>query len=602
MKYKTIAAAVLLSMLGGSMLYGRGTWTDRQARDWEKRTGILKGINGTHQAWKGQDFEEQLELLHGLGFNCVRVWAKGKDADSQISFLKSYAETAARHGMMVSPVLRWDYLGDDFDAASQEVKKVVAALRKDKRIALWDVWNEPANRFSKKENECIAELDRVARLVRRCQEANPVQPVTASVFWGLGASPDFDSPVFMKMREVEALMDVHNFHDYVTSVRGGDATRRMLDLLTSVSDKPLVCTECMQRTNGSGVGRSLAVFSEKHAHFFVWGSYLSDANWGVRWKKSELDPWDIPFHDMLWNDGEPIDWREIEMVRGFRWTDPGETAPGIEITERWSRARAWQRLSQGPVKGCCSQPVPEGFNSLRLSLSIADWKSDPKAFFESLDGIMKNAKASGTSVLPVLLDDSCMDEDKATVKDYLADVLERYYRHPSVLAWDLWWHPGEKCPEAERVAGMVALVFRTARDLYTNQPLTMTPAVGVNPFPEGFNPKAALVHGKRNGWNRLAFTKGCTQELLYTIWSLSDVIAFSTDADPDRTAWMTAMARRFGRPMLCTCTGPLPKKTLQGFARSHVFFWTDAGIPASDLAAFRFIPIETSRAEVIPMP
>ena len=612
MGFKRVFIAAILLAVFSLPAAARGSWTEKQARAWEKRTGIIKGINGvTNPAWRGEDEDAMFERLHQLGFNSIRCWITDKTPEKQTEHIRKLLDKAEKHSLTLSPVLRWQSLGSDFEASAKGLQKVVAALRKDKRIVIWDIWNEPSARGRLKQAQCIEELERVEKLARMCMDANPCQPITASIFWDISEKTDYSSPVLAKMSEVEAVMDIHNYHDYVCTKLGGKVSRDLVDHLNIVSDRPLVCTECMQRTNGSGVGASLAVFAEKKVHFYVWGGYLSNANWGVAWKRSEFEPWDIPFHDMMWNDGDPIDAREIEMIRNFRWTAPGEQSviPPIEERDRWSAARAWQRCAVwGPVKGLSSAAtefdksgIPEGFNSLRVSLSAREWLQD-KTVADALGSLLDKAADAGISVLPVLSDDGDLDVAESDMIAYLDAILGRFYDHRAVFAWDIYYHPGEQCADASKVNQRLRFLFAGARAFYTNQPLTATPAVSVKDFPSDFNPRAALVHGKRDGWQRLKHSSGSNEELLFTIWSLSDVLSFSSDMDADRNAWLTAMCRRFGRPILCTLSGQPDEATLKGFAGSHVYWWTNAEVAPELLAGFRFIPIQTPHPHITPEP
>ena len=185
---------------------------------------------------------------------------------------------------------------------------------------------------------------------------------------------------------------------------------------------------------------------------------------------------------------------------------------------------------------------------------------------------------------------------------YLDAILGRFYGHRAVFAWDIYYHPGEQCADASKVKQRLRFLFASARAFYTNQPLTATPAVSVKDFPSDFNPRAALVHGKRDGWQRLEHSSGSNEELLFTIWSLSDVLSFSSDMDADRSAWLTAMCRRFGRPILCTLAGQPDEATLKGFAGSHVYWWTNADIAPELVENFRFIPIQTPHPHITPEP
>ena len=80
----------------------------------------------------------------------------------------------------------------------------------------------------------------------------------------------------------------------------------------------------------------------------------------------------------------------------------------------------------------------------------------------------------------------------------------------------------------------------------------MTPYVQVKPFAPDFNYWGALVHGHRAGWDYLTYGGGSSAELCYQIWSLSDIIAFSSAQKAPETGWLASICYRFGRPIFCT--------------------------------------------------
>ena len=145
------------------------------------------------------------------------------------------------------------------------------------------------------------------------------------------------------------------------------------------------------------------------------------------------------------------------------------------------------------------------------------------------------------------------------------------------------------------------MLFRSvARFEFPNQPLTATPAVGVNTFPSDFNYKNALIHGNWNGWNRLHFEGITNPELCNYIWGLSDVLSFDSDMAMPETGWLLSIANRYGRPVICTQWNAPDESdvqpTLDLFSRSQVF-WYSAGddIPEKMIRSFQFTRISTPR-------
>lgn len=77
----------------------------------------------------------------------------------------------------------------------------------------------------------------------------------------------------------------------------------------------MVATECLTRTNGSGIARTFAAFSKYKVNFYIWGLYINDCNWEARWGRSTYDPYGPMFHNILYSDGTAYDSREIAMIK-----------------------------------------------------------------------------------------------------------------------------------------------------------------------------------------------------------------------------------------------------------------------------------------------
>ena len=203
--------------------------------------------------------------------------------------------------------------------------------------------------------------------------------------------------------------------------------------------------------------------------------------------------------------------------------------------------------------------------------------------------------------MPVLLDDGDVPNGSVALGKYVNDVINRYYSDNRVLAWELYCKPGEKVKDTNLLMELVGTVFRYARNVYPNQPMTMTPVVNVKPFKEGFDPWQALVHGHTGGWGELDYSGGSNSNLVYKIWSLSDVISFATDMPTPEAGWLISMCYRFGRPIFCTDwrfdNDETANSTLKRFAMSHVFWFASKPVSTNQINSFRFIPISTERQD-----
>lgn len=604
--------------------------------------GPIKGFNEPAGGFPGMTDEDILKRTSELGFNSVRIWVRGSSVSEQVSYLQRILDLAGKYGMTVSPVLSLqrgaEYFGNPdrekgIKNAEAMLKQLLEPFKDDCRIAFWDLWNEPncdifAVGGGVSDSGTRREVEFIEMMVPWCREVGLSQPISASIFFDSGYGADVSSDLFRYRAKVESMMDLHNFHCYSCSNDGKDIDYTIAKL-RKISDRPLICTECLTRTNGSGIGRSLTKFADEHVHFYVWGSFVSDRNWTVKWLNSSYNPYDVSFHNTMYADGDVMDSREIDMVRNFRFTQPGEPSadPGIEYTERWSHERAWKRMVCGPVKGYCldgydTGGIPACYGSVRVRVRYGDWvRLGQDEFFAQAERFVSSLASRGLSVLPVLLDDSdaalvgdsaaapVNDSDAALVGDsddavtadklaaFVASVVGHFYTEPAIVAWDLYCHPGEKCADRALVEDILVKAFKAARNIYPNQPLTATPCVRVRPFNEGFDYENALMHGRTGGWDRLEYPGCSNAELVHKIWSLSDVVSFSSDQPQGEAGWLMSICFRYGRPIFCTSlsapSGEEAIKTLERFAMSHVFWFTACDINHDAVNSFKFIPIVT---------
>ena len=609
---RLIMIVLLLPCLAG-FAKERKQWTEKQAWDWEKKVGTIIGFNQPESAYPGMTNLEILRKAADLGFNSVRFWLKGEDVDAQIAYIKKMADEAESCGMTISPVLSLQrkYFNDkenekeNLKIVEELVKTLIRPFANDERIVLWDIWNEPG--FKTGDPETFREMEWVEKMVHWCREENLCQPITASIIWDPDRDADVSSPTWEKRRQVEAMMDLHNFHSYDCARNFGAEIDYTLDRIRKISNRPIVCTEAMIRVNGSSVQRTLPVFAREHVHVYLWGLYNNDWNWSVKWGRSTYDAFDPMFHDFLWADGDAYDAREFPFIKNFRFWNKGENLdPGIAVTDRWSHERVWRRMAgAGLVKGLADVKSSGSFsgtyNSMRVKVNYKDYRglasNQRSGFFERFERILSDAKSKGMTVLPVLITDDDLYATSEELGGFVKEMISRYYDDQTILAWDIYWHPGEKSTDRRKVEEVIETAFTYARNQYPNQPVFMTPFVSVQEFDDDFNYRAALVHGRRNGWNKLSYGGTSDADLVYKIWSLSDVTSFSTVQHPAEAGWLLSICYRFGRPIFCSSfkaenvTDQL--EMLDLFSKSHVFWFTENPLPDKSVNQFKFTPIIT---------
>ena len=605
----------------------KGQWSEDKARKWERDAGLVKGFNAPSIPYPGMERIEILEMAASLGYNSVRIWIP-PGAERGAKFLQSILDEAAVYNLTVSPVLRTNhYFGIYFNGSSKaeaekEIKDyllhTVGKFKNDPRIIFWDVANEPALRYSFDgkawEKEGLQEVELVTNIVRWARDLNPVQPITTSALF-LTEHLYEDNKVHSALKELAAMSDIHNFHLYDLSVNRMKALDDMVELLKSLGNRPIVCTEIVARTRGGTFPRSLTALSKHHIHFYNWGMYTSDSNWDVAWGLSSFEPYEPWFHDVLHPDGYPYDWRDLGWVRNYHFAEEGEQAdPGAEITERWNKWRAWKWMANGPVKGLCldfkenendlkgkiNNAGNTGYNSLRIKFDINEWKSDTGKYYSRIDSLLNYAEAGNLGVMPSLLSDKDADMSDQDIDSYVSSLVRKYGFDTRIIAWELYYRPGESGMRKEKLKNLLGLVFRVARFEFPNQPLTAIPMARVQNFDADFDYRDELIHGHRNGWRQVEFGGSSDAGFCNYIWGLSDIISFESDMAMPETGWLLNITNRYGRPVVCANWKPqnqtVGEETLELFSNNKVYWFNNSDKLSPQLIeSFRFSRITTPR-------
>jgi hypothetical protein len=612
---------------------GREQWPVAKAWAWNDKVGVIRGFNALGLAYPGMSDEEVMRKAQSLGYNSLRVgdyfrlWLRSPDEAKQR--LRATLEKAHTNGLTVAPVMIWgsgSVPGGTKGLQDPDAKRwgelrdfihdMVGEFRNDDRIVLWDVFNEPGM-----DEGSSLDLQVAKKLILWAREVNPSQPLTSSVLYtGPEPSPD--------RIEVEQLADIHNFHLYDCSTNQMTNIADMIECIKRISDRPIVCTECLARPRGDTFGRILPAFSKYHVHWYNWGLYTGDANWAVSWRRSAFDPHEPWFHDVLHPDGDPYDWRDLGLIRNFHFAAAGENPePGVEITDRWLKEKAWQWFFLGPVRGRTYRPsginswdalwqtdatnLPAisddlvkaqqlGCDGLRVRFSYTAWEADSNQFCKRVEEFLSLADSHGMSVMPVLLTDADATHPAQELAGYVRNVIKTFGRDRRVYCWDLYYHPGEGGLRREQARTLLREIFQTARFEFPGQPLTATPAVRVDSFPPDFDYRKALAHQGglgNNGWNKLQYAGSGDASLCAYIWGLSDVLSIASAQSAPETGWLLSVANRYGRPVICAEWSPSDATavgdTLTLFSRHHVrWYSTGSNVSVADGLARQRNPLE----------
>ena len=176
------------------------------------------------------------------------------------------------------------------------VKDILATFKDDKRVLLWDLYNEPGNEG--KGSKTIPLLQTVFKWAR---EVNPSQPLT--------------SGVFSSNKEITDVQitnsDIISFHNY----QDAKALAKEIQKLKKYG-RPVLCTEWMARTRNSIAKTNLPVFKSEGVGCVNWGFVSGKTQTIYPWgSKQSNDPPKIWFHDLLYADGTPYN---IEEINSFK--------------------------------------------------------------------------------------------------------------------------------------------------------------------------------------------------------------------------------------------------------------------------------------------
>lgn len=339
-------------------------WSEQRAWAWSRSTGWLVGCDflpstaiNQLEMFQADTFDlatidRELGWAASLGFNALRVYLQDRlwqqDPDGFLTRLDRFLAVADRHRIGVVFVL-FDSCWDPFPALGPQraprphvhnsgwvqspgaleledphsppllqayVLGVVGRFRDDRRVKVWDVWNEPdnMNRPAYVAKEPANKVDLVLPLLKQAfawaRRAGPSQPLTSGVWIGTWPDPDKLSPTEQVQLSESDVISFHNYDNLPSLKQAVNHLRRY--------HRPLLCTEYMSRGNGSFFDPNLGYL--KSAGVGAW-------NWGlVAGKSQTIYPWDswtkeyhseptLWFHDIFRQDGTPYRPEEVAYIR-----------------------------------------------------------------------------------------------------------------------------------------------------------------------------------------------------------------------------------------------------------------------------------------------
>lgn len=323
-------------------------WTPEKAQQWSAENGWLRGSNfnpstaiNQLENWQAESFDtatinRELGWAQGIGMNVMRVYlhhlAWEVDREGFKKRMDSYLTIAGRHGIKTVFVFFDDCWNPTYQAGKQPdpkpgvhnsgwvrdpgdllftdstlvktletyEKDVLTSFKDDKRIAFWDLYNEPGN--SGYGNKSLPLLQKAFQWGR---EVNPSQPLSSAV-WSLGLSD-------INKFQVEN-SDIITYHNYDNPEKHQQA----IDSLKKYN-RPLVCSEYMARRNNSLFTNIMPLLKANNIGAINWGLVDGKSNTKYAWDEpiadgSEPKLW---FHEIFHPDGTPYRQEEVDTIKSL---------------------------------------------------------------------------------------------------------------------------------------------------------------------------------------------------------------------------------------------------------------------------------------------
>ncbi len=333
-------------MILSGLLGANKQWTKEQANDWQTKQPWVVGCNflpstaiNQLEMWQEESFDvrtidRELGWAQSIGMNSVRVYlhdlAYETDPKGFKQRMDKFLQIADRHkirplfvffddcwnphpqlgkqpipkkgvhnsGWVRSPGDAQRNWPKDMERLETYVKDILNTFKRDRRVYLWDLYNEPGN-----SGYDLKSMELLKKCFEWAWDVRPSQPVSAGLWYGNNEFNQFQI----------ANSDVITFHNYNDAKNLQSEISRLVKL-----GRPVVCTEWMARQNSSWIKTNLPVFHESKIACFNWGLVSGKSNtifpWGSKEGSEEPTPW---FHDIFRQDGTPFDATETDLFKNL---------------------------------------------------------------------------------------------------------------------------------------------------------------------------------------------------------------------------------------------------------------------------------------------
>jgi hypothetical protein len=290
---------------------------------WQKSTFDLPAV------------KREMKMAAEVGYNSCRVFLPfivwWHEREGFLERFGAFLEAAAVNGVSVMPILFDDcafagkepYYGpqdapvmgvhnsgwtpspgsaaaDDplrFNDLEAYIKTILTAHKNDNRIIVWDLYNEPGN--NDRGEKSLPLLENAFTWARECGVS---QPLTVAVWSGAGYESRFNE-----------LSDIVSFHEYGDLNKAEQTITRLKRY-----NRPLFCTEWLNRPLGSGFETHLPIWKSENIAAYQWGLVTGKTQTYLHWDNTKNNPMTMPEvwqHDLLHPDGKPYDPKEMEYIK-----------------------------------------------------------------------------------------------------------------------------------------------------------------------------------------------------------------------------------------------------------------------------------------------
>lgn len=322
-------------------------WSIEKANQWYARQPWYSGCNfqpstaiNQIEMWQNESFDmatidKELGWAQELGFNVMRVFLSSVVWENEpVVFKKNinrYLDVSSKHGIKTIFVFFDDCWNTEsrigkqpdpkpcihnsgwvqdpsvslrkdttklFPKLEAYVKDIIGTFKNDKRILMWDLYNEPGN--SGHVNTTLPLLRNVFKWAR---ETSPSQPLTSGIY---------DS----SFREICTFQATHS--DVITYHNYADKKEHKIWMeLLQTHNRPMICTEYMSRRSNSTFKEIMPMLKENKVGAINWGFVSGKTNTIFAWDNTDTSRAEpkLWFHDILRRDHSAFDDSEVKLIK-----------------------------------------------------------------------------------------------------------------------------------------------------------------------------------------------------------------------------------------------------------------------------------------------